>query len=302
MNERQLEFLRLVIKTGGFGRAAQLAGVSQPAVSQAMAALADEVGRPLFLRQGRRRVPTAHAVAMADAGVLVENAWSEVRRAGRRSGPSSPPGVLRVGLAPAAGLLYGPLMVRVLQACERAPLLAVSTEPADRMLRALQAGQLDLVIAPKPRRFRTAGLQQHLMYLSRPVIHARRGHPLAGARRLEEIAQARWAVAGSAGTPSNVVEEAFRVRGWAPPRIAVQCADYAMLLRIIGSTDLLGVVTHPALLPERGGGAVVAVDVVDGLPHYEVGLFWHPREKGRAAPAGLDRVVDALREAAGELA
>ncbi|MBL0421654.1 LysR family transcriptional regulator [Ramlibacter sp. AW1] len=292
MNDRQLEYLRLVLRAGSFGQAAQEAGVSQPAISQALAALAREVGHPLFEREGRRCVPTARALAMAQAGARVQDAWSEVRRSARQAHrPASPPvPAIRGGMAPAAGLLYGPALVAAVATFPAPPLLTITTGAADRMLQALLMRELDFVIAPRPRGFRSSGIRRQVMYVSRPMVYARIGHPLAGARHLGEIAGAHWAVASSAGAPGNVVEEAFRVRRWPPPRIAVQCGDYAILLRLIATSDLLGVISHPALVPDAAAIGLVAIPVAEGLPHYEVCLFRH----AAATAAGLDRLLAAL--------
>ena len=44
MNTRHLEFLRLVVNRGSFAKAAESAGVSQPAVTLAIRALEQELG------------------------------------------------------------------------------------------------------------------------------------------------------------------------------------------------------------------------------------------------------------------
>lgn len=201
----------------------------------------------------------------------------------------------RTGLAPAAGLLYGPAMTAAVQALRRRPLLSIITGSAPSMLTQLIRGDLDLVVAPRPRGLKqTPGLEQQLMYVSHPLIYARAGNRLAHAKTLSAVASADWAVAGSAGTPSNIVEEAFRVRRWKPPRIAVQCADNAMLLKIVAGTDLLGVISHPALVSNTEGLDVVPVHVAEGPPHYEVCLFWYSANM-RAWPRGLAPVLDALQ-------
>ena len=55
---RELEVLQAMIATRKTVAAAQMLGISQPAVSRALAALEAHVGRPLFAREGGRLVPT----------------------------------------------------------------------------------------------------------------------------------------------------------------------------------------------------------------------------------------------------
>lgn len=200
-------------------------------------------------------------------------------------------------MAPAAGLLYGPAIVAAALGHMVATPVRISTGHAPAMLADLLADQLDLVIAPQPRRFRASGVARRTMYASAPAIYARLGHPAGDAVALADVARAGWVVAGSAGTPGNVIEEAFRVRRWPPPRIAAQCADYAMLIRIIADSDLLGVISHPALVADPAALGIRPIRIIEGLPRYDVCLFWLPK---RPAPAAREAVLSALRRLAGD--
>ncbi|WP_423458360.1 LysR family transcriptional regulator [Ottowia sp. VDI28] len=289
---RQLELLRCIIDSGGTAQAARAAGISQPAVSQAMQRLTRQVGEPLFEKQGRRRVPTPRALELAHAMRAAEDSFS--LHSGHRgaANPGIDASAVRVGLAPAAGLLYSPAMVNALAAGGKRTKLSIVTGTAPAMLDALKREELDLVITPRPRGLNRADLFERLMYVSQPVIYCRTGHPLANATSLRAIARAQWVVAGQAGTPGNTVEEAFRVRRWAPPRIAVHCADYAMLAQIVAETDLLGTLPHPRLVPQSRLPGIVPLRVDERLPHYEVCLFW-PRRPARNS-AAIRRLVAAL--------
>jgi DNA-binding transcriptional LysR family regulator len=105
----QLEWLRTlvaVVETGSFTRAAVELGLSQPTVSQQMAALEREAALPLFEPLGRRRVPTEAAIVLVErarvALASVEDAGrtlEELRGLGRgslRVGASTTPGVYMV--------------------------------------------------------------------------------------------------------------------------------------------------------------------------------------------------------------
>ena len=280
MNPRHLEFLRMIIERGSFAKAAQAIGVSQPAVTLAMQTLEQELGFSLFRKQGRQKYPTDRALAFAKASHEVSNAMkrlSRVRATAPHNSPEQP--TLRVGAAPAAGLIYGPLIYNTLR--EKAPkhVLQILTGSAPELLEKLQQQLLDFVIAPIPRKFPLGQLRRHVMYVGDPIIYARVGHPLAKASTLSQIARADWVVAGVAGTPGNLIEEAFRVRRWTPPRIAVQCANYTMLLRLVADTDLLGVVSNSALVRDFGHLGIQPLAIREGLPRYDVCLVWSEQAK-----------------------
>ncbi len=61
MNIQQLRYFCSVMKAGTFSAAAREEGVSVQAVSKALAALEDEVGRPLFLRKNKGVIATTQA-------------------------------------------------------------------------------------------------------------------------------------------------------------------------------------------------------------------------------------------------
>lgn len=288
MNLRHLNYLRSVVAMGGITQAARSHGVSQAAVSLAMQSLERELGCALFVRQGQRKLPSERALAIARASEDVAHAVRRLTQATPRAqdGSRERP-TLKVGLAPAAGLLYGPMIHRALLHGAPGQLLSVITGAAPVMLEQLQRGELDIVIAPLPRRFPMRRLDRHVMYIGDPVIYARMGHPLQGARTLAEVADADWVVAGAAGTPGNVIEEAFRVRRWAPPRIAVQCPDYRMLMRLIAGSDLLGVISNASLVSGDEAATVRPLSIRDGLPRYDVCLFW----SGQATAPGRQAVA-----------
>lgn len=296
MHLRQLAYLRMIVETGSFEQAGGAAGVSQSAVTQAMRALQAELGLTLFRRDGTRNLPTPEAVTLARAGEQLQQLVLGLQRRaadGQAAGAAPAQDLLRVAVAPAAGLLYGPAMHACLHQQFPTCLLQLQTDNAPNMLWRLLAGELDLVVGPAPRNLRNPRLRQHVMYTSEPGVFCRSGHPLAQARTLADIVDAQWVVAGVPGSPGNVIEEAFRVRRLRPPQVAVHCADYPMLLRLVGHSDLLGVVSHPALVRPRGMG-VQRLALVEGLPHYQVCLFWTADAPGGGARDAVRDLLQAL--------
>lgn len=273
MNFRQLWYLQLVISKGSFAGAAKAAKVSQPAITQAMQTLGKAWDTPLFEKVGRQMRPTDAALAIA---LRVTDFQTQLESLTQSASVTNAPLVrtLRVGMAPAAALVYGAVMEGLWRQHEPEGLLQIVSSSAPELLAALQRGELDLVAAPRPRRYQEDGIEQLALHMSMPTIYARKGHPLLTATSLQDIQRAGWAVSGRGGTAGNVIEEACRVRRMPAPRILVQCADYMTLLDLVAKSDMLCVVPHPVLIPERQRQNLRALKIREGLPQYEVCLFW----------------------------
>lgn len=140
---RELEVLHALIATGKTTAAGQRLGISQPAVSRAVAALEERVGRVLFSRDGGRLVPTADALALeAEAAPILaglarlEN-WPRAPRA---------QSLLRISAAPTvAHHFLAPLLARFV-AAEPETRVVVEIGRGGDVLAAVAAGSVDVGI------------------------------------------------------------------------------------------------------------------------------------------------------------
>jgi aminoethylphosphonate catabolism LysR family transcriptional regulator len=104
MDWRSLEAFVCVLREGGVTRAAERLGLTQPAVSARLKALAEQVGRPLLQRRGGRLQPTPAGLELLRRAepllALAEDLEAWIRDAGRlkagrlRLGADGPFGVM----------------------------------------------------------------------------------------------------------------------------------------------------------------------------------------------------------------
>ena len=64
MDMRQLRYFVQIVESGSLAKASRQLFIAQPALSQQMARLEDEVGKPLLLRSSRGVVPTDNGEAL----------------------------------------------------------------------------------------------------------------------------------------------------------------------------------------------------------------------------------------------
>ena len=288
MKLRYLRYLGLVIEHGSFAAAARAGGVSQPAISHGMKQLQRQFDTPLFVSSGRRLVPTEAALRAALQGMsLVER----IEELGATVPVPAIRDMLRVGVTPSAALVCGPALHFGWCHDRLRRRIVMSSADEEHMLADLQAGELDLVIAPLPRGYAGTGLSHQPLYQLEPLVYARRDHALARARALEDLRRASWAVVGpSISGRVDVLHEALAVRQMWEPRVVASCPDYTSLLHLLISSDLLGVLPHPALLEGAAGSQVVPLRLREALPRYEMHLFT-PLRRRRV----LDSVVAELQ-------
>lgn len=267
---RHLQYLQAVIEHGSFAAAAQACGVSQPAISQGMKALQAGFSAPLWLKEGRRLVPTPLARALAQEAQSLGQRIDGLAQAGTAAGGRH---VLRVGLTSSAAMVCGPLLYQDWCGQNARRSLAMETADEGSLLAGLLQGRLDAVIAPRPRGFAHPDVVERRLYELQPRIYARRRHPLAQARALSDLKGAAWACVGpSVSGPVDVLTEAHRVRRMPAPRMTVRCPDFASMLHLVGQSELLAVVPHPVLL---GASAplLTPLQLAESLPLYGMWLF-----------------------------
>jgi len=197
LNTTRLRILREVAACGTLTAAAKALYMTQPAVSQQIAALEREVGVPLVER-------TTRSMRLTDAGLrLVHHADviladCEEALADVRSSSEVIAGVVRMSIfRTAAGSIALAAMVDLRR--EHPDLEVVAKDiPADAAILALKAGKLDIAlsyewdVAPVPP---DPGLDRYPLFREPLVVLLPANHPLASAPvRLRDLRDERWCV------------------------------------------------------------------------------------------------------------
>jgi LysR family transcriptional regulator, low CO2-responsive transcriptional regulator len=282
----QLEAFVLVARLGSVKAAAQVLGVSEPAVSGALAALRQHLGDPLVVRTptgmdltpgGQRLVPIASQ--MVNLAVEAEGA---IRRA------QGSPELLRVvatstvaeyvarPLLNAFTTRYGPVEAT----------LGVTT--AAEMGALLTERLADVGLGPRLAGFETAPMLRH-----RLVVVAGPRHPLAGAARvgLATLAEQDWLVDASGADPATEVGVLLARLGVRDDRVRVfPSLGAAWSAAADGAGVAPGVAHLVAADVDRGRLVVLPVE---GTP---VDLMWHANtvDSDRRSPVAtrLRRFLD----------
>ncbi|MES2941523.1 MAG: LysR substrate-binding domain-containing protein, partial [Pseudomonadota bacterium] len=120
----------------------------------------------------------------------------------------------------------------------------------------LQSGSIDFYLGASPRGEATDGLVTETLFSNTRTVIGRRGHPLAAATSIKDLAQAEWATTTldfNAGTDLN---ELFAKYKMPPPVIALQTHSALSVIVALTSCDLL------AILPQQWNEFPLTRDVL----------------------------------------
>lgn len=289
LNTVHLQTFLAVVETGSFSAAAKRLHMSQPAVSQQIRALEEQMGGVrLFRRSGQQMVLTlAGEQLLSNARELVAMAERTVQAVSALRGQIG--GRVRVGCVTGGAEAFLPYALAVVQRQYSAVTVEVEVQAADRLLEGLGERLFDLVLVNDPPRRR--GFETRLLAVERLVLVALSGHPLLPAEQVPAGVLRDYPLAlPRVGHPlRRVIEDGLRRRGVNVPdlRIALE-ADSPLLLRAAVEAGIALAFLPVSLLPAR----LERLGIV-ALAGQPVAQEWHLVRLRERAPA---HVVDLVYE------
>jgi DNA-binding transcriptional LysR family regulator len=260
-------------------RAATRIGLSQPAMSNALARLRTVVGDPLFVRTPRGMTPTARAKALSErvrfALKEIQSALEDVQAFDAKSSIRE----FNVATTDYANLMLLPRLLHRLK--EIAPKVRVRVRPLHRAHArlALQVGELDLGIAWRLEEapFDSQGFYTKALFEEQLVCIVRKDHPTVRDRlKIAQFLRLEHVVVGPPDEYILIVDQVLAHKGL-KRRVAVTVPEATVSPFIIAQTDMIASVParvarlFSKTLPLR----ILPLPV--RLPPLTVRLLWHER-------------------------
>ena len=270
MDVRQIEIFSAVIESGSMTAAARSLGVTQPAVSVALARLEKQVGFRLFDREGRQIVATTearllhHEAVRALAGVLrLDEAAASIRAAQR--------GHLTVATNPGPGIAWLPQIVAEFLLDRPEVSVRFLTRSSREVRDLLAARAFDLGIAEAPFDRNDAVMHR---YRFTCVAVLSTANPLASESELNPNlldGQPLIRLLPGHGTTSPIAQ-AFE-RAGATARVVAECEFFATALNLVrhGVGTCIADPISAAQAASDGSGLAIRT-FVPTIP-YEVGVL-----------------------------
>jgi DNA-binding transcriptional LysR family regulator len=260
----RLRVFREVATRDSFTAAASALGISQPAVSQHIAKLEQEIGAALLVRTGRSlRITPPGQILLRRTDELLTHLRDISDELAAATGDDG--GELRMVTFPSAAATIVPPVVGALR--RLAPRATVTLREADppQSLPALLAGHHDLALAydyPELNTARDARLQWQVLAEDEMAVALPARHPLAtgGPVPLPGLVGEGW-VAPHPCTCRDALELACRQAGFAPAVVS-ETNDYMAMLGLVAAG--VGVALVPRLIAAIAVPAGVALRPLAG--------------------------------------
>ncbi len=240
----QLNHLVAVAELGGLRRAARHLGIAQPAITRSIRDLEHELGVTLFERSatGMTLTPIGEAFVKRSTAVQLElaRARDEVQQL---KGVST--GTVSIGLSTAPHVSMLPMVLEPFR--RRYP--DVRLRITEGLFPAIEAdirnGAIDFYVGPLSEDNPGGDYVSEKLLENRRVVLARRGHPLAGATSLGELADARWVATSVTMNSEAELSPLFERHGLGRPTIAIEAQSALSMITVAASSDVL------AMLPQQ---------------------------------------------------
>lgn len=268
-------FDRLLIERS-VSRTAEHLGITQPAVSNALARLRKALGDELFLRTPRGMAPTPLAEQLAESITVALGMLQSALNQRHSFDPAISDRAFTLCMTDIGEIHFLPHLIRLLDTV--APAVRVSTvrNTAVNLKDEMEAGQVDLAIGYLPQL--KAGFFQRRVFMQRYVCLMRQGHRLdKRTLTLKDYTSADHLSVVSAGTGHGRIDELLERQG-VQRKIRLTVPHFVAVGHLLAESNL--VATVPEKLAERMAkpfGLVVKPHPAQ-LPAIAINLFWHAKQ------------------------
>jgi len=258
-------------------RAAQVLGMSQPAVSMALRKLRTLFNDPLFVRAPTGVAPTPRAHALVRAARPLLERLREDLLTEESFDPALGTRTISIALSDVGEMVFLPKLLESIRA--QAPQCAIRSVsmPPPQLVQGFEKGDIDLAVGYFPDLTRHSFLQQRL-FTHHFACLMRAGHPRR-ARRLsvEDFLTMDHAVVHAEGRSQEIFER-FLERKRIRRNVVLLTPHFLSLPIIIARSDLVATVPHAVALYF----ARMSRDLAFALPPFDVAGFdvkqhWHRR-------------------------
>ena len=299
MKLHQLAALVTASECGSLRQAAAKMRLSQPALSRSIRELEIETGVKLMERTALGVKATVYGEALILRSRIVE---AELRHAREDIAhlKAATHGDLRIGATPVAAFSLLPVVLARFKKSRPQLRVTISDGMGKHLLTGLRQGDFDIVFGRVYEDIDSQEFAVDVLFDDSLVVVARRGHPLAQARRPSKIdwENVEWILPGEDSPARTAFQRTFYKRTGKPPRCTIEANNFVTMLTLLSQTDLLAVAPHQIFRVAWLQQGFVSLDLGFKFPAQPTGVIRRARSPlSSAAEFAIKELRYAARQA-----
>lgn len=274
MELRHLRYFSALVETQTFTAAAEKVHISQSTLSHQIRQLEDELGKPLFLRVGKRALLT-------EAGQLfqgfADRALREVAqgRALLRNPTQEQLGHLRIAVGATFSVKFIPDCLNIFMERFSHVRTSVKELSADEITAQVRSGDIDLGVSWQPEDL--SDLVFEPLHVEEMVLVVSPNHPIAKKRRITmaELSQLPLVLTSAHFFTRRMLDECFKQCG-VEPNVVAEIDSIAAAHALLLKRQLATILSRHAI-PEHTDLKIVPIE--NPTPTRTPGILWRPADK-----------------------
>lgn len=275
MKLSQLREFLAIVEHGSLRAAARRLAVLQPALTRSIKNLENELGVALFERDvSGMRLTTSGQAFHRRASTIVQEAQRAREEIDQIQGQAQGNVSVALSIMPHVYMLPRALPAfRQRYPNTRVQLIEALLPAVESRLR---DGSIDFYIGAVTRDPPGAGLTTQVLFENTRAVVARKGHPLAQARSLQALVDARWATTWVDYDAAGDLADVFDQHGLPPPTVTLQVRSTMSLLVGLAHSDLLAMVPTQWQCNELTSHSIQVLPIAEVLPAPPIVLVRRP--------------------------
>ena len=293
MTLTQLRYFLAVIRCGSISGAAAQIHVAQPAISQRLRQLEEELGQVLFKRlpRGIELTPAGH--------YLKEHAREILRRVDSvhddlKSSDTNPFGNVTLGMSTAVNTKFCVAVLEQVSVAYPNIRLALTEHMSGTLLEWTETGRIDLAVVydvPTNTPLAVHSLGREDLYLVTDPAFKRR---LPEAVSLADIAEQALILPAFPQTLRLIIEKTFSDHLGRPPKVRLDVDSTYAIKKLVSAGKGQSILSVHSVSDEIQRGELTITPIADPPITRTINLVTHPNRGADAAVKAVHRVVDAV--------
>jgi|GEM_PF-6785693 len=272
IDPQRLLRLAVLIKEGSFRKAAETLGITQPALSQSMAQLEDEVGVQLITRSARGVHPTLYGEALYAHARVID---SELARATQQieSLFAGSAGSLLIGSPTGGGMfIVAQALCRMTSSRTDANVRVIENVKVEELIGSLHDRDIDVVVSPRLPELTLKGARAIRLFGTRKILCVRKDHPEAHNLCLEALVNYPFVCPPDDMGILSDIKSIFSTRGLNFPSSTIISNSISLAKDMVLGSDAFTIVSDISIL-ESKSNSISCLDLSEGTVSWYYLLF-----------------------------